>query len=604
MAKVVFGEVKLRQKGFFGFEWKKFTAEVHIDSKTLNVFNKAGASKFKFQIIYHDIVQPSSQENIKKQNTFDLLGKDNNNNNKDVCFTLWNEKNMSDKVIDAIQVSLKPAAAVIEMPAPDVVNELFESVLDLLAIPDAKRAQTILGTDIKTRWQMIQMHNISVPNESKVEQEAKEWAELLNEQRSITLKEAKDLEFAMRCANKLFLKSFFDEDGLEGIVSQLEKLALNKGNSSMNSISMALHLVQVVRQCMTVGFGVEQLLDTSNAVESLVNILDLDLLANRPLTELVLKLLSALCFFERDDSERSDVDPDQGHKDVMDAFRRFSQIQNEVAPFHSLVSALRRSLRPFGEKQEQEKKTEERESHVVIIDFQLDLIKLINEMINRCERIEERIPLRDEFQRVQLWQVLTELRDSYESHEKQRPDALLDAAEEKQYQDYVGKVKSFLTQIQVFEQMVMADNEDRRATEAGDTFDVQVIYDRLVTDSERAGDVPRLLNVLHHLTFIPNDLSFGPKVWEVLQKVVHTITTLPSSQQIQEWRFDVSELDKLGQEFRTISENLTGASGYQEIIDNLKIKCKKLQEGLCTDNTNTVYVLIEMHYLYLNSLSL
>ena len=374
------------------------------------------------------------------------------------------------------------------------MNELFLKVMDILAIPDKQRGYMLKTTTVENQWKMIKLHDVNIPTDEQVEEEAKKWVNVLKGDRLLSLTQAHQLEMTVRQSHKLWLTSFFEYDGLEGLFDQLAKLALTKSRSD-NENRIALHLVESVKATMNVSFGVERLLDTPSSVENLVNILEVDLLANRKLSEVVLELLSVLCFFERE--EKDGVDPDQGHKDVIMGFRNFAIQRDEVATFHSLVSALERC-----------------KYH---IDFQLVLIRLINEMINRTDRIEERIPLRQAFERVALLRVLGDLRQYYQTN--------ADIAEP-------AKIESFCTQIEVFESIMQQDNEERHA--GADMFDAETVFKSLISRAEEVGNVQRVLNVLHHLEFIPNDLAFGPRAWEVVQRAVHRITTLPSSAKIKE----------------------------------------------------------------------
>ena len=46
----------------------------------------------------------------------------------------------------------------------------------------------------------------------------------------------------------------------------------------------------------------------------------------------------------------------------------------------------------------------------------------------------------------------------------------------------------------------------------------------LIDGTNQYGMSLELLNVLHHLTFIPNDAFYGAQVWDAVQQAVHTLT--------------------------------------------------------------------------------
>jgi hypothetical protein len=488
---------------------------------------KRSVNNPKLEIMYKDI--KATVVDAKKDDTWDVFASDGKIYTISGC----------PSIVDAIKQSLVVEVARV-MPPPEQVNQLFKMVMDILAIPDKQRGYMMEKTTVENQWKMIQLHNVSLVDDNKVEEAAKKWADMLRKGRVLSLSEASELERDVRTANKLWLMSFFNHDGLGGLFEQLAKLALRSSRTEEEN-KIAKHVVESVKATMNVSFGVERLLDTPNSVENLVNVLDVDLLANREFSEIVLELLSVLCFFEREDKDGAD--PDQGHKDVIAGFRQFAVQRGEIAPFHSLVSAMQRC-----------------KYH---IDFPLVVIRLINEMINRTDRIEDRIPLRQEFERVSLLKVLLECRTHYDKNEGSAEPS---------------KVEAFKTQIQVLESIMVADNEDRFSS-ATDIFDAQKVFDTLIKGAQEVGNVQRVLNVLHHLNFIPNDLAFGPQAWDAVQKAVHTITTLPSSAKIKEWRFDGEVLEELSKEFRRIAGSLTSGSDSQKTIDALKKKCEQLEDG-------------------------
>ena len=412
MAAKVEAWVKLRTEGMFGANYKKMLGVVEAAMKMLTLYEdekKRSVNNPKLEIMYKDI--KATVVDAKKEDTWDVFASDGKIYTISGC----------PSIVDAIKQSLVVEVARV-MPPPEQVNQLFKMVMDILAIPDKQRGYMMEKTTVENQWKMIQLHNVSLVDDSKVEEAAKKWADMLRKGRVLSLSEASELERDVRTANKLWLMSFFNHDGLGGLFEQLAKLALRSSRTEEEN-KIAKHVVESVKATMNVSFGVERLLDTPNSVENLVNVLDVDLLANREFSEIVLELLSVLCFFEREDKDGAD--PDQGHKDVIAGFRQFAVQRGEIAPFHSLVSAMQRC-----------------KYH---IDFPLVVIRLINEMINRTDRIEDRIPLRQEFERVSLLKVLLECHTHYDKNEG--------IAEPR-------KVEAFKRQIQQFESIMVADNED------------------------------------------------------------------------------------------------------------------------------------------------
>ncbi|CAG8625746.1 6835_t:CDS:10 [Cetraspora pellucida] len=354
-------------------------------------------------------------------------------------------------------------------------------------------------------------------------------------QRNVTAKSLAEplqaLRVTLSTAKLSWIKDFIGAKGLEALEYVLEKYTLGIKKSIIKSSDhddrILLECIRCLRVLLNTGAGFSQVLKCPSLINGIVFCLHTP---NNKLRTQVADVLAALCVLSP-----------EGHKLALDAFSDFRYIQEEKFRFQYLIETLT---------------SNEMEEDSASLEYKTACLSLVNAIVNSPDELEERMLLREEFQRRGLKELFVIIRNS------DPPDTLL-------------------TQINVYEEESHDDREELYqrvhdfVKDADNPFSILVGLVRQVEFNVEL--YPRVVETLKNLLRIvckdPGENSQS-ELWTLVELFIERIRYLTDIK--KEWQLSMNEflssIQYIVGKYTVVSGNMD-----DDMIDSLKAKLDELE---------------------------
>ncbi|OQR80657.1 formin-homology 2 domain-containing protein [Achlya hypogyna] len=369
------------------------------------------------------------------------------------------------------------------------IEELFVQAVEGMALPKAA-AERMLLLPMNQKWQIVQDWAKKQTAGAKDPAEPLTWVHRLREARedvaSFSEEDARELHVLIRGSDKEWLTQFQKEDGF---VALTDLTALFVGMNTLDPYATRLfECLRCFKSLMNNNVGMHLLLEHPETIHTLALSLAATTDSRREMTLMVLEMLSLTCWFS-----------EAGHSAVVEAMELCRRRQNERRRFADLVRCIEVS-----------------ES----VALQAACLTFINTLVSTSARLEDRVHVRNDFLALDLlvlcYDVQARLRGLVPATLSYGMWGYGDA------EQHAAAV--FTKQTQVFESLMRADMEET-ACAGLDLGDVGAVLSRLVAAAADHGVSDRLLHVALALLVIPNEVSWGSKMWDFVEEATLEITS-------------------------------------------------------------------------------
>ncbi|OQR96906.1 formin-homology 2 domain-containing protein [Thraustotheca clavata] len=338
------------------------------------------------------------------------------------------------------------------------------------------------------KWQIIQ--DWKLKQCTKEATEPLVWVQTLHEAvediASFSEQDARELHVLMRGSDKEWLTQFQKEDGIAAL-TELTALYL-----AMDDMDLYITRLQECLKCfkslMNNNVGMELLLGTPDAIQTVVLSLDFETPTRRDMNLMVLEMLSLTCWFS-----------ELGHGTVLEAMELYRRRHNEKLRYLSLVHCIETSSS---------------------VELQTACLTFINTLVSTCARLDDRVAVRNDFLRLDLLALC----HAIDSQLRSLTPSTLEYGMYGQGDAEQHAAKVFTKQMQVFEGLMRSDLEETLC--AGiNLSDINAVVGKLVSAATEFGFADRLLHVLLGLMTIPNEVSLGSMMWAKMEEAALEITS-------------------------------------------------------------------------------
>ncbi|CAG8457272.1 24000_t:CDS:10 [Dentiscutata erythropus] len=335
------------------------------------------------------------------------------------------------------------------------------------------------------------------------------------------------LRVTLSTAKLSWIKDFINVKGLEALEYVLEKYTLGIKKSIIKSSDHDDRIQLECIRCLRVLLNTGVVLKYPSLINGIVFCLHT---SNNKLRTQVADVLAALCVLSL-----------EGHKLVLDAFSDFRYIHEEKFRFQYLIETLT---------------SNEIEEDSASLEYKTACLSLVNAIVNSPDELEERMLLREEFQRRGLKELFAIIRNS------DPPDTLL-------------------TQINVYEEESHDDREDLYqrvhdfVKDADNPFSILVGLVRQVEFNVEL--YPRVVDTLKNLLrIVCKDLGKNSQseLWTLIELFIERIRYLTDIK--KEWQLSMNEFLSSVQyivgKYSVVSGNMD-----DDKVDSLKAKVDELE---------------------------
>lgn len=395
-----------------------------------------------------------------------------------------------------------PAPVVVEMPSKKELESLYASLLEDLAIPEAKREAMIATEDDAKKWKLIQAHKTMQKTGKNIKtDEPMYWVGLLEAvdatgTPTITPEKAQEMETVLRTGHKKFLTEFVAGDGVQSLLKLTQWYTARFPLEDKERLTLQ-RLMECYKWLMNNQVGMEGMLNIEGSISTLGLAMGLGAYNTKPnlasAKEAVL-LLAVTCFYSA-----------KGRSMVVAAMDDMRRKWREASRYESLV-------RVFKEAKGNN-------------EFRAACIMFITTIVNSAASVDARVRVRNDFLSLDIMNVMSQV-----------------VQEATENDDHCTTIA---TQFQVFEDMMIADHAEviqaltsRKSIDGGsislnpmdaddqtlDLSDVNAVFRYLKNVTSQAGTPEQFLEMLQALVLIPAEKSLAQPVWTGIVQFVNECT--------------------------------------------------------------------------------
>ena len=319
-----------------------------------------------------------------------------------------------------------------EMPsAQEEIDAMFDRFLEARNMPEQVRPQLRMQPNDK-KWAMICTEKALLQQGAGTGEDhtqlAEDWRKKLRARGGeISEDEVRTLATIARTEPMAWLQAFFDHGGVTELLTSTALIS----RASLESLApkpeaeskVACELLGVYTALMNNNHGMQRMLNIPHAVATLTNALDANMLANPDLSKRAVLILAVVC------------NEEGGHELVLNALRQFRRLRGQdevvaVAPtarasrFSDIDIAMAAAQDSSDSSEDsdddsEDEDTKQSRAYVVRsvgracfsslvnalrdsddVDFQSRIAQLINMLIDKTDDLQERVQLRNEFNRL------------------------------------------------------------------------------------------------------------------------------------------------------------------------------------------------------------
>ena len=383
-------------------------------------------------------------------------------------------------------------------PASDKeLNELFEILLDELALPAAVQQQMMTQQTSDQKWNFIKLNRLKIEsrmadthiNKSEARgshmvtgstANAHFWADKCINKDIKDLAEMKKLQPAVGTSGREWLEAFAEHGGLDGLIVCLRELSKGNEVADRNNLNVRILGSKILSKIMNNQIGMDALVDANGGIDMIVTQIHptVDLhnhgmidLADQ-LTESALEKLSVLCWYLGETDK------------VMKAFDDYRRERYEQVRFQTIVERLYRTERS---------------------SLRLSIMMFINSLINSTCELEDRVMVRSYFIQLRIDEVMIRVGSDLEeiAVSAAEPDGDTSEADKR-----LDELNDFCKQMDVFEVIAKQDLEET-LHENIDTSSLSSMAQAVSQNAFELGLADELLPVFHTLYMIPPQEAKG-----------------------------------------------------------------------------------------------
>jgi len=454
--------------------------------------------------------------------------------------------------------TLPPAAT--EMPSKKEIETLYASLLEDLAIPEAKRESMMVTEDDAKKWKLIQAHKTMQRSGKNIKtDEPMYWVGLLEAvdmtgAPTITPEKAQEFETVLRTGHKKFLTEFVGGDGVQSLLALTSWYSARYPLEDRERLTLQ-RLMEAYKWLMNNQVGMDGMLSIEGSISTLALAMGLGAYNAKPnlasAKEAVL-LLAVTCFYSA-----------KGRNMVVAAMDDMRRKWREASRYESLVRAFR------GAKGNNE--------------FRAACIMFITTIVNSAASVDARVKVRNDFLSLDVMNVMGQVvKEANENDEH---------------------CQTIATQFQVFEDMMVADHAEvihelasRRSIDGGsislpdtadvmiDMSDVNAIFRYLKNTTQAAGIPELLLEMFQALLLIPTERSLAQPVWAGIVQFANeaTANAVMGKKRAQQkmGKLNYGVLHQILDERLKLDKNLSALASTDDVLTRQRMKIEDLSKQL------------------------
>ncbi|KAN0048193.1 hypothetical protein ACTA71_002588 [Dictyostelium dimigraforme] len=294
------------------------------------------------------------------------------------------------------------------------LDKEFELLLDKLAIEDPTKRKQMQSLPDTSKRTLLEQNKADIYRTVKHKGPIESFADVKSVISSINTKHVpidviKTLRIHLNTADRDWIQSFLDNDGVQPILNILKKLERNKNRKRKEHAILQWECTRCIAALMKIKIGMEYVASFPQTTNLMVLSLDTPLIKAKTL---VLELLAAIAVTDR------------GHGAVLTSMIYYKEVKKEVTRYSDLVQSLK-----------SEKNAE----------YLTTCMSFINCIISSPSDLPSRIEIRKAFLNLKILKYIENLRSSY------------------------SEDRNLLTQLDVFEEELSTDEQlnSQQGTQVG-----------------------------------------------------------------------------------------------------------------------------------------
>ncbi|EGC31207.1 hypothetical protein DICPUDRAFT_156963 [Dictyostelium purpureum] len=342
----------------------------------------------------------------------------------------------------------------------DILMDLdkeFEMLLDKLAIEDPEKRRQMSMLPDSSKKTLIEQHKADIYRTIRHKGPIESFSDVkavigsINT-KSISIEVIKTLRIHLNTADRDWIQSFLDLDGVQPILNILKKIERGKSKKRKELSILQWECLRCIAALMKIKIGMEYVASFPQATNLMVLGLDTPLIKARTL---ILELLAAIAVTNR------------GHGAVLTSMIYYKEVKKEERRYHDLVQTL---------------KSENN------LEYLITCMSFINCIISSPSDLTSRIEIRKAFLNLKILKYIENLRTEYNDE------------------------KNLLTQLDVFEEELSTD-EQLNSTQ-GNQLSMEDIFSQISSRVTGTPSQQELINLMGHFQRMSSS-SLGLRVWNL-----------------------------------------------------------------------------------------
>lgn len=460
-----------------------------------------------------------------------------------------------------------PAPVVEVIPSKKEIESMYASLLEDLAIPEAKREQMIATEDEAKKWKLIQAHKSMIKTGKNIKtDEPMYWVACLEANDSstkvptITPEKAQELETVLRTGHKKFLTEFVSVDGVQCLLKLTQWFTERYPLEDRERLTLQ-RLMECYKWLMNNQIGMDGMLNIEGSISILALAMGLGSYNAKPnlasAKEAVL-LLAVTCFYST-----------KGRNMVVAAMDDMRRRWREALRYESLVRVFREAK---GNN-----------------EFRAACMMFITTIVNSAASVDARVKVRNDFLALDIMNVMAQV--------------VQEATENDEHSTTIA------TQFQVFEDMMVADHAEvihmlasRQSIDGGaitlspldsvemsiDLSDVNAVFRSLKLVTQAAGIPETFLELLQALLLIPTERSLAAPVWAGIVQFANEATAnavLGKKRSQQKMgKLNYAILHSILDERLKLDKNLAALASTDDVLLRQRKKIEELTKQMSEPN--------------------
>lgn len=449
-----------------------------------------------------------------------------------------------------------------ERPSKKDIEAMYATLLEDLAIPEAKREQMIATEDDAKKWKLIQAHKSMIKTGKNIKtDEPMYWVACLEAVDgtgvpTINPEKAQELETVLRTGHKKFLTEFVSGEGVQSLLQLTQWYTARYPLEEKERIILQ-RLMECYKWLMNNQVGMDGMLGIEGSISTLALAMGLGSYNTKPnlasAKEAVL-LLAVTCFYST-----------KGRNMVVAAMDDMRRRWRESSRYECLV-------RVFKEAKGNN-------------EFRAACMMFITTIVNSAASVDARVRVRNDFLALDIMNVMAQV-----VHEATEKDE---------------HCTTIATQFQVFEDMMVADHAEvihmlasRQSIDGGsiifsaednvelsiDLSDMNAVFRSLKQITQSAGNPESLLELLQALLLIPTEKSLALPVWSGIVQFANEATANAvlgkkrSQQKMGKLNYGI--LHSILDERLKLDKNLAALASTDDVLVRQRKKIEELSKQL------------------------